>query len=248
MRLKIQILACSDNIVRYMQSSNLELKLIKMVRGKVEMKRIENATSRQVTFSKRRNGVMKKAYELSVLCDAQVAIIIFSHKGKLYEFSSSSMQKTIDRYREYAKEKQMNSNTFEVVQHMEHLREETANIAKRIEILEISKRKLLGQGIGSCSMNELQEINNQLDRSLKKIRARKFQLFKDEIRRLKDRERLLLEENARLSEKCGLRPRPRPAAFELPVDLTRPAQQKEKEKCSEVETDLNIGLPDIGWS
>lgn len=53
------------------------------------MKRIENATSRQVTFSKRRNGVMKKAYELSVLCDAQVALIIFPHKGKLYEFSSS---------------------------------------------------------------------------------------------------------------------------------------------------------------
>ncbi|WMV33908.1 hypothetical protein MTR67_027293 [Solanum verrucosum] len=60
-----------------------------MVRGKVEMKRIENATSRQVTFSKRRNGVMKKAYELSVLCDAQVALIIFSQKGKLFQFSSS---------------------------------------------------------------------------------------------------------------------------------------------------------------
>ncbi|KAK4357496.1 hypothetical protein RND71_023106 [Anisodus tanguticus] len=62
-----------------------------MVRGKVEMKRIENATSRQVTFSKRRNGIMKKAYELSVLCDAEVAVIIFSQKGRLYEFSNSSI-------------------------------------------------------------------------------------------------------------------------------------------------------------
>lgn len=62
---------------------------IKMVRGKVEMKRIENATSRKVTFSKRRNGVMKKAYELSVLCDAEVAVMIFSQKGRLYQFSSS---------------------------------------------------------------------------------------------------------------------------------------------------------------
>ncbi|KAL3647406.1 MADS-box protein agl42 [Castilleja foliolosa] len=60
-----------------------------MVRGKVEMKRIENASSRQVTFSKRRNGLLKKAYELSVLCDAEVALIIFSQKGRLYEFSSS---------------------------------------------------------------------------------------------------------------------------------------------------------------
>ncbi|KAH6774134.1 AGAMOUS-like 14 [Perilla frutescens var. hirtella] len=53
------------------------------------MKRIENATSRQVTFSKRRSGLLKKAFELSVLCDAQLALIIFSPKGKLYEFSSS---------------------------------------------------------------------------------------------------------------------------------------------------------------
>ncbi|GFP84760.1 mads-box protein soc1 [Phtheirospermum japonicum] len=61
-----------------------------MVRGKVQMKRIENSTSRQVTFSKRRNGLLKKAYELSVLCDAEVALIIFSQKGRLYEFSSSN--------------------------------------------------------------------------------------------------------------------------------------------------------------
>ncbi|KAG7982652.1 hypothetical protein I3843_04G064200 [Carya illinoinensis] len=60
-----------------------------MVRGKIQVKRIENATSRQVTFSKRRNGLLKKAYELSVLCEAEVAAIIFSQKGRLYEFSSS---------------------------------------------------------------------------------------------------------------------------------------------------------------
>ncbi|RZR84815.1 hypothetical protein BHM03_00011696 [Ensete ventricosum] len=62
-----------------------------MVRGKTEMRRIENAASRQVTFSKRRNGLLKKAYELSVLCDAEVALIIFSSRGKLYQFSSSRL-------------------------------------------------------------------------------------------------------------------------------------------------------------
>lgn len=60
----------------------------KMGRGRVEMKRIENKINRQVTFSKRRNGLLKKAYELSVLCDAEVALIIFSSRGKLYEFGS----------------------------------------------------------------------------------------------------------------------------------------------------------------
>ncbi|KAH9732256.1 Agamous-like MADS-box protein AGL6 [Citrus sinensis] len=60
-----------------------------MGRGRVELKRIENKINRQVTFSKRRNGLLKKAYELSVLCDAEVALIIFSSRGKLYEFGSA---------------------------------------------------------------------------------------------------------------------------------------------------------------
>lgn len=53
------------------------------------MARIENKINRQVSFSKRRNGLLKKAYELSVLCDAEVAVIIFSSRGKLYEFGST---------------------------------------------------------------------------------------------------------------------------------------------------------------
>ncbi|KAJ4830210.1 Mismatch-binding protein cmb1 [Turnera subulata] len=60
-----------------------------MVRGKVQLRRIEDKSSRQVTFSKRRRGIMKKAAELSVLCDVDVAMIIFSNTGKLYEFCSS---------------------------------------------------------------------------------------------------------------------------------------------------------------
>ena len=50
----------------------------KMGRGKIEIKRIENTTNRQVTFCKRRNDLLKKAYELSVICDAEVALIVFS--------------------------------------------------------------------------------------------------------------------------------------------------------------------------
>lgn len=59
-----------------------------MGRGKVYLKRIEDRNSRQVSFSKRRNGLMKKAHELSVLCDVEVALFVFSGKGRLYEFSS----------------------------------------------------------------------------------------------------------------------------------------------------------------
>lgn len=60
-----------------------------MAREKIKIKKIDNVTARQVTFSKRRRGLLKKAEELSVLCDAEVALIIFSATGKLFEFSSS---------------------------------------------------------------------------------------------------------------------------------------------------------------
>ncbi|URD77474.1 hypothetical protein MUK42_05484 [Musa troglodytarum] len=73
-------------------------------RGKRVIQRIENAASRQATFSKRRNGLVKKAFELSVLCDAEVALIILSSRGKLHQFSSSSMIETIKRYRAHSRE------------------------------------------------------------------------------------------------------------------------------------------------
>uniref|UniRef100_A0A0D3GKS1 MADS-box domain-containing protein n=2 Tax=Oryza TaxID=4527 RepID=A0A0D3GKS1_9ORYZ len=73
-----------------------------MGRGKIEIKRIENATNRQVTYSKRRTGIMKKARELTVLCDAQVAIIMFSSTGKYHEFCSPStdIKGIFDRYQQ----------------------------------------------------------------------------------------------------------------------------------------------------
>ncbi|XVE92934.1 hypothetical protein REPUB_Repub01dG0146400 [Reevesia pubescens] len=59
-----------------------------MGRGKIPIKRIENQTTRQVTFSKRRAGLLKKTHELSVLCDAQIGLIIFSSTGKLCQYCS----------------------------------------------------------------------------------------------------------------------------------------------------------------
>uniref|UniRef100_F6H467 MADS-box domain-containing protein n=1 Tax=Vitis vinifera TaxID=29760 RepID=F6H467_VITVI len=61
-----------------------------MGRGKFQLKRIENKNNRQVTFSKRRSGMMKKAHELSILCDVDLALIIFSARGRLYEFCSGN--------------------------------------------------------------------------------------------------------------------------------------------------------------
>ncbi|KMZ66286.1 hypothetical protein ZOSMA_2G02980 [Zostera marina] len=53
-----------------------------MGRAKLKIKRLENAGGRQVTFSKRRAGIVKKATELSILCDIDLALLMFPPAGK----------------------------------------------------------------------------------------------------------------------------------------------------------------------
>ncbi|MCL7051826.1 hypothetical protein MKW94_027720 [Papaver nudicaule] len=53
-----------------------------MGRVKLKIKRLENTSGRQVTYSKRRAGILKKARELSILCDIDIALLMFSPTGK----------------------------------------------------------------------------------------------------------------------------------------------------------------------
>ncbi|KAJ1282634.1 hypothetical protein BS78_03G066800 [Paspalum vaginatum] len=71
-------------------------------RGRVELRRIEDRVSRQVRFCKRRSGLFKKAFELSLLCDAEVALLVFSPAGKLYEYASTSIEDTYNRYQQFS--------------------------------------------------------------------------------------------------------------------------------------------------
>ncbi|KAG5053741.1 hypothetical protein JHK85_006251 [Glycine max] len=219
------------------QQKELKEEII-MVRGKTQIKRIENATSRQVTFSKRRNGLLKKAFELSVLCDAEVALIIFSSSGKLYEFASSSLplftqyciQCSIERYRRHTKHD--NPTTFRSVeQNMQHLKQEAANMMKKIGLLEAAKRKFLGEGLGACSIEELQWIEQQLERSLSNVRTRKEKVLLDE--------NVKLTENGRLSEKHGIN-----LQTETKKQNVNQPQYNAGSPSSDVETELIIGLPD----
>ncbi|XP_008438119.1 MADS-box protein SOC1-like isoform X2 [Cucumis melo] len=202
-----------------------------MVRGKTQMRRIENATSRQVTFSKRRNGLLKKAFELSVLCDAEIALIIFSSRGKLYEFSSSSMQATVERYLRHTRSNQSH-HLDQLSAHqpdLQSVQSEAASLLKEIESVEVAKRKLLGEGLGKSSYEELQQLEQQLERSLSHIRARK--------------EKHLIAENAKLAKKYFVEEEPQ----QSPTDQIQIAEVSpnyaESSSISDVETDLFIGPP-----
>jgi hypothetical protein len=204
-----------------------------MVRGKTQMKRIENTSSRQVTFSKRRSGLLKKAFELSVLCDAEVGLIVFSTSGKLYEFSSSSISNTIERYERNAKEIGIAKPAIQ--DNLQNFKGDAVSMSKKIEFLEVSKRKLLGDCVESCSLEELQQIEEQVEKSLSNIRARKNLLFKQKVEQLKEQERILAEENLKLRAKLETKSPPR-----LSVTL----QLAQLRGISEVETELFIGPPE----
>jgi len=67
-------------------------------RQKIEMKKISNESNLQVTFSKRRSGLFKKASELCTLCGAYIALIIFSPSEKVFSFGHPNVETIIDRY------------------------------------------------------------------------------------------------------------------------------------------------------
>lgn len=63
--------------------------------------RSKDERNRNVTFLKRKAGLMKKAYELSVLCGVSVSILVFGTNGKPYEFCSSDFDTEVDKYYDY---------------------------------------------------------------------------------------------------------------------------------------------------
>ncbi|KAI3688778.1 hypothetical protein L2E82_46599 [Cichorium intybus] len=71
-----------------------------MGRVKLKIKRLENIGNRQVTFSKRRNGILKKAKELSVLCDIDIILLMFSPTGKptLFTGQRSNIDEVIAKF------------------------------------------------------------------------------------------------------------------------------------------------------
>ncbi|KAL2542870.1 Developmental protein SEPALLATA 2 [Abeliophyllum distichum] len=170
-----------------------------MGRGKVELKRIENKINRQVTFAKRRNGLLKKAYELSLLCDAEVALIIFSSSGKLYEFcSTSSISKTIERYQRCSYEAiDMNQPSNDgQSSYQEYLK-----LKERVENLQESHRHFLGEDLGQLGTNELEKLERQLDASMKQIRSTKNKYLLNQLYDLQQKENTLLEANKSLNRK-----------------------------------------------
>ncbi|XP_024520893.1 MADS-box transcription factor 23 isoform X2 [Selaginella moellendorffii] len=172
-----------------------------MGRGKIEIKRIENATTRQVTFSKRRGGLLKKARELAILCDAELSVIIFSSTGKLFEYASSSMKDILERYSKCPERNPSSPLDVDLDN------DEVARLKQKIEQLENTKRHMMGEELTSLTVKELQELERMTENGYNEIRARKLtlvnlqeSLLMEELEELRRKERELQDENTQLRE------------------------------------------------
>ncbi|WZZ44025.1 hypothetical protein YC2023_040284 [Brassica napus] len=197
-----------------------------MGRRKVEIKRIENKSSRQVTFCKRRNGLIEKARQLSVLCGSSVAVLIVSSTGKVYS-SSSGDSATEDNYHalkyilnfyEEASRQSINKEKSAItmakilkhyeVQHADKLKtldltEKTQNYLSLNELLETVQRKLEAANVDNISVESLISLEEQFKTALSLTRARKTELMMQLVKTLQEKEKLLREENKVLASQLA---------------------------------------------
>ncbi|EXC18224.1 Agamous-like MADS-box protein AGL18 [Morus notabilis] len=161
-----------------------------MGRGKIVIKKIENLSSRQVTFCKRRNGLFKKAQELSVLCDAQVGVIIFSSTGRLYEFANTKMEDILTKYNNKGTE----SSAPEPSEDLEETDTDTeksqpeqdANeVMDETEMLRLTLMRMMGKDLDGLSFKDLQQMEDKLAEGILAIKSKKEQkaLTENEILR-----------------------------------------------------------------
>ncbi|KAJ4815637.1 MADS-box transcription factor [Rhynchospora pubera] len=139
-------------------------------RGKVELKRIEDKTSRQVRFSKRRSGLFKKAFELALLCDAEVALLVFSPSGRLYEYSSSSsIEETYNRYKQFSLvgKDANNRNTNEAANN------NSCEGSSTSDILSIIAQWCTSRNIDQMDDGELDRMEDLLQEALGQVQSRK---------------------------------------------------------------------------
>lgn len=169
-----------------------------MARERIKIKKIDNVTARQVTFSKRRKGLFKKAEELAVLCDVDVALIMFSATGKLFQYASSSMNDILAKYT-------LHSSNIEKLEEpsLELQLEDSNSVKLREEISERTNelRRMRGEDILGLKIDELQQLEKMLQDGLGRVIETKSERAMNEIANLQRKEDQLIEENQRLKQK-----------------------------------------------
>uniref|UniRef100_A0A5B7BVA8 Putative K-box region and MADS-box transcription factor family protein n=1 Tax=Davidia involucrata TaxID=16924 RepID=A0A5B7BVA8_DAVIN len=226
-----------------------------MAREKIKIKKIDNITARQVTFSKRRRGLIKKAEELAVLCDAEVGLVIFSATGRLFEYASSSMKDIIEKYNLHS------NNLGKMDRSSIELQLENGNrIRMSNEFADKSHklRQMRGEDLQGLNLEELHQLEKMLEAGRNRVIQTKDELIMNEIASLQRKGAVLMEKNQELKQNLQLvmiSKGKRPIVAETDNMITEEGQSSEsvtnvsscnsgpplEDDCSD--TSLKLGLP-----
>ncbi|XP_038894824.1 agamous-like MADS-box protein AGL65 isoform X5 [Benincasa hispida] len=177
-----------------------------MGRVKLKIKKLESTGSRQVTYSKRRNGIMKKARELAILCDIDIVLLMFSPSGKpaLYEGERSNIEEVITKFaeltpQERAKRKmeslEVLKKTFKKLDHDVNIKDFVGSSSQDFEQELTNEVTILRDQIGEAhkrlsywrnpdsinNMEQLQQMEDLIRESLNQTRLHKENLRRQQL-------------------------------------------------------------------
>ncbi|WOK94321.1 MADS-box protein SVP [Canna indica] len=221
-----------------------------MVREKIEIKKITNTSARQVTFSKRRRGLFKKAEELAILCDAEVALIVFSSTGKLFHFCSSNMEQVIEKHSKHSKK---SSDQPLIDLNLDHSK--CANLSREVAEKSNQLRQMRGEALENLTVEELQKLEKTLEAGLSRVLDRKSQQIMEQINSLQQKSLQLMKENARLKQQVlnisnigkSLTPNSENVISEDESVTNDPQSVESQEYNENSDTSLKLGLPFSSW-
>ncbi|KNA11149.1 hypothetical protein SOVF_137460 isoform B [Spinacia oleracea] len=140
-----------------------------MVRSRIQIKKIENTAARQVTFSKRRKGLIKKAQELSTLCDAEIALIVFSSSTKLYEFSTSRVTRVIQKYMRHTGKVPDLVDSSNGIEPKYMLEEDIAIMSKEVDEKKQELSRMKGEDLEGLDIEELGKLERLVEKSYARV-------------------------------------------------------------------------------
>ncbi|KAE8798105.1 APETALA3-like MADS-box protein [Hordeum vulgare] len=131
----------------------------------METKRVEEASRRQASYSRRRSGIMNNARELAVVCDAQVAIVMLSATGKHHHFCSdgADIKGVLDRYQQATGTSLWTEQYEEMQRTLSHLKAVNRNL--RTEI-----RQRMGEDLDALGFGELRGLEQSVDAALEVVK------------------------------------------------------------------------------
>ncbi|URD88999.1 MADS-box transcription factor 68 [Musa troglodytarum] len=142
-----------------------------MGRVKLKIKRLENSSSRQVTYSKRKAGVMKKAKELSILCDIDLVLLMFAPNGKptVCVGDRSNIEEVVARFSQVSQQERAKRK----LESLEALKKTFKKLDHDVNIQEFLGPSYWADPDEISDIDHIRAMEQSLKKSLSRIQAHK---------------------------------------------------------------------------